>query len=366
MHLACVLGTRPEAIKLAPVILAARSAGHRCDILSTGQHREMLHQALAGWGLSPVLDLALMRPGQGLSTLAAGALAGLEPWLERHRPDWVLVQGDTTSALAGALAAFHARVPVAHVEAGLRSFDLDAPFPEEANRALVARLARLHFAPGEDARANLLREGVPDGCIRVTGNTGVDALLAVAEERPAPPIPLQPARRLVLATAHRRESLRGGLDRLAAALARLAMRPDVQLVVALHCNPAAARPLRRALAGAPGVALLPPLAHRDFVALLCRAALVVTDSGGVQEEASALGIPTLVARSGTDRPGGGAEVVGLDGARLLAAAARVLDAPPAPLRPSLAHGDGRAAGRIIKALEDAMPQHVAPQVAAGS
>ncbi|MFL1461894.1 non-hydrolyzing UDP-N-acetylglucosamine 2-epimerase [Roseococcus sp. DSY-14] len=359
MHLACVLGTRPEAIKLAPVIRAARAAGHRCDILSTGQHREMLRQALDGWGLEPALDLALMRPGQGLSALAAGVLGGLEPWLEQHRPDWVLVQGDTTSAMAGALASFHARLPLAHVEAGLRSGDLDAPFPEEANRSLIARLARLHFAPTAAARAHLRREGVADEAIRVTGNTGVDALLAVAAERPLPPVPLDGARRLVLATAHRRESQDGGLDRLAAALARLAARPGVQLVVALHRNPAAAHPLRRALAGVPGAALLPPLAHRDFVALLCRAALVVTDSGGVQEEAAALGIPVLVAREETDRPGGPAEVVGLDGARLLAAAERVLDAPPAPLRPCLAHGDGRAAGRILRALEAALPRRAA-------
>ncbi len=368
MHLACVLGTRPEAIKLAPVILAARAAGLRCDILSTGQHREMLDQALAGFGLEPTLDLALMRPGQTLSAVAAGVLAGLDPWLALHRPGWVVVQGDTTSAMAGALAGFHAGLRVAHVEAGLRSHDPDSPFPEEMNRSLIARIARLHFAPTDTARANLLREGVAPGGIRVVGNTGVDALLAVALARPAPPLALDRARRLVLVTAHRRESLGGGLDRVAAALVRLAGRADVQMVVALHRNPLAAGPLERALNGLPDVALLPPQGHRDFVALLCRAALVVTDSGGVQEEASALGIPVLVTREQTDRPegieAGSARVVGTGGARLLAAAHRVLDARPRALRPSTAFGDGRAAPRIIAALmEDA--REAAPRQAAG-
>lgn len=367
MHLACVLGTRPEAIKLAPVILAARRAGLRCDILSTGQHREMLDQALAGFGLTPTLDLALMRPGQGLSAIAAGVLAGLDPWLALHRPDWLLVQGDTTSAMAGALAGFHAGIRVAHVEAGLRSHDLDSPFPEEANRAVIARLARLHFAPTATARDNLLREGVAAAAIRVTGNTGVDALLAVAAEAPPPPIALDPARRLVLVTAHRRESLDGGLDRVAAALARLAARGDVQLAVALHRNPLAARPMRDALAGLANATLLPPLAHRDFVALLCRAALVVTDSGGVQEEAAALGIPALVTRAETDRPDGmaAAQLVGTAGPLLLAAAHRLLDAPPRPLRPSVANGDGRAAPRILAALLEAAREAAPARAMAG-
>lgn len=369
MHLACVLGTRPEAIKLAPVILAARRAGHRCDILSTGQHREMLDQALAGFGLEPSLDLRLMRPGQTLSAIAAGVLSGLDPWLALHRPAWLLVQGDTTSAMAGALAGFHAGVPVAHVEAGLRSHDPDSPFPEEMNRSLIARLARLHFAPTETARANLLREGVAPGAIRVTGNTGVDALLAVARGAPEPPVALDPARRLVLVTAHRRESLGGGLDRLAAALARLAARPDVQLAVALHRNPLAAGPLERALSGLPNAALLPPQDHCDFVALLCRAALVVTDSGGVQEEAGALGIPVLVAREETDRPegmdAGAAQLVGTGGARLLAAAHRLLDAPQRPLRPSVAFGDGQAVPRIIQALVSGAAEAAPLQAAAG-
>ncbi|WP_236019792.1 non-hydrolyzing UDP-N-acetylglucosamine 2-epimerase [Sabulicella rubraurantiaca] len=359
MHLACVVGTRPEAIKLFPVIQAARAAGHRCDILSTGQHREMLDQALEGFALRATLDLGLMRPGQGLSALAAGVMAGLDPWLVAERPDWLLVQGDTTSAMAGALAGFHARIPVAHVEGGLRSHDLDAPFPEEANRAVIGRLARLHLAPTETARQNLLREGVPGGAIRVTGNTGVDALLAVASEAPDPPVTLDPARRLVLVTAHRRESQAAGLQRLARAMARLASRPDVQMVVPLHRNPLAAKPLAEALADCRSVTLLPPQNYRAFVALLCRAALVITDSGGVQEEAATLGVPVLVAREETDRPeamdAGTTLLVGTGEAGLLAAAHRVLDAPPKPPRPSLAFGDGRDAPRILAALESARP-----------
>lgn len=358
LHFACILGTRPEAIKLAPVIRALRAIpGISCRIVSTGQHRELLAQALASFGLCPDHDLALMCPGQSLTHIAAGTLSGLEPWLADERPDWLLVQGDTTTALAGALAGFYAGIPVAHVEAGLRTHDPHAPFPEEMNRSLIARLATLHFAPTETARANLLREGVRPGAVRVTGNTGIDALLSVACEAPPPP-----RERLVLVTGHRRESFDGGLARTAAALVRLARRPDLRVVVALHLNPRAEAPLRAALGATPRVNLLPPQDYPDFVALMRRACLIVTDSGGVQEEAPSLGVPVLVTRVETDRPeaveAGTVRLVGTDGVGLLAAAEELLDDPVAHARMARAHnpyGDGHAAARIVEALLAAHP-----------
>ena len=358
LRVACILGTRPEAIKLTPVIQALRgTSGVACAIVSTGQHRELLAQALAAFGLATDHDLALMQPGQGLTQLTAGALAGLEPWLIANRPDWLVVQGDTTTAMAGALAGFYAGIPVAHVEAGLRTHDPHAPWPEEMNRSLIGRLAALHFAPTETARANLLREGVAPGSIRVTGNTGIDALLAMAASTPAPP-----PEELVLVTGHRRESFDGGLARTAGALARLARRPGLRIAVALHLNPRAEAPLRRALAGLPQVTLLPPQDYPAFVALMRRARLIVTDSGGVQEEAPSLGVPVLVTRDETDRPeaveAGTVRLVGTNGARLLAAATELLDDPLAHARMARAHnpyGDGRAAPRIVNALLATQP-----------
>ena len=358
LRVACVMGTRPEAIKLAPVIQALRAApGVTCDLVSTGQHRELLAQALACFGLAADHDLALMRPGQGLTQLTAGVLAGLEPWLAARRPDWLLVQGDTTTALAAAMAGFYAGIPVAHVEAGLRTHDPHAPWPEEMNRSLIARLAALHFAPTETARANLLREGVAPGAVRVTGNTGIDALLAVAARAPPPP-----QEELVLVTGHRRESFDGGLARTAVALAHLARRPGLRIVVALHLNPRAEAPLRAALAAVPQVSLLPPQDYPDFVALMQQARLIVTDSGGVQEEAPSLGVPVLVTRDETDRPeaveAGTVRLVGTDGSRLLAAATELLDDPAAHARMARAHnpyGDGKAAPRIVEALLAAQP-----------
>ncbi|MDB5378040.1 MAG: UDP-N-acetylglucosamine 2-epimerase [Rubritepida sp.] len=363
MRVTCVLGTRPEAIKLAPVILALRARGIGCDIVSTGQHREMQGQALAGFGLAPDHDLALMRPDQTLTHLTAGALEGLAPLLPALRPDWLLVQGDTTTAFAAALAGFYAGVRVGHVEAGLRSWNPLAPWPEEANRSLVARLATRHFAPTPLAAKNLRREGISPRAIAVTGNTGIDALLMAAArvagdaELAARFAFLDPKRRLVLVTGHRRENFSGGLDRIARAVAALAARPDVQVVFALHMNPRAEAPARAALGHLPNVHLLPPQGHAEFVWLMKRAHLVVTDSGGVQEEAPSLGRPVLVTRNESDRPeaitAGTAKLVGTDGATLLREAVRLLDDEEAWRRMARAenpYGDGQAASRIVEAL----------------
>lgn len=364
MHIACLVGTRPEAIKLAPLILELRGReGVRCSLLSSGQHRELLDQALAGFGLAPDADLALMRPGQGLAALAAAVLTGVEAWLHTARPDWLVVQGDTATAFAGALAGFYARVPVAHVEAGLRTHDPLSPWPEEMHRSAIARLARRHFAPTPLAAANLAREGIAPGAVEVTGNTGIDALLwvagraAAASEMAARFAFLDPARRMILVTGHRRESLDGGLARIAQGLLRLAAREDVEVVVALHLNPAAEAPLRAVLGAHPRVHLLPPQPHAAFVWLMRRAHLIVTDSGGVQEEAPSLGRPVLVARERSDRPeaiaAGTARLVGADPERLAAEAARLLDDPAAwaaMARAGNPYGDGHAAARIAESL----------------
>ncbi|WP_424813532.1 non-hydrolyzing UDP-N-acetylglucosamine 2-epimerase [Roseococcus sp. YIM B11640] len=363
MRVTCVLGTRPEAIKLAPVILALRAAGAGCRIVSTGQHRDLLGPALEGFGLAADQDLGLMRPGQGMAERLAGMLMGLAPLLREAPPDWVLVQGDTVSAVAGALAGFYGGVPVAHVEAGLRSGNPLAPWPEEAHRGLIARVAARHFAPTPAAAAQLRREGVEDARIEVTGNTGIDALHMTARRGEGDVALacrfafLDPARRLVLVTGHRRESFDGGLDRVAGAVARLARRADVQVVFALHLNPQAEVPARAALGHLPNVHLLPPQDHAGFVWLMRRAYLVVTDSGGVQEEAPSLGRPVLVTREESDRPeaieAGTARLVGTDGEGLLRAAEELLDdegAWRAMARAGCPYGDGRAAPRIVRSL----------------
>jgi UDP-N-acetylglucosamine 2-epimerase len=363
MRVTCVLGTRPEAIKLAPVVLALRARGVLCDIVSTGQHRELLGQALAGFGLAVDHDLALMRPGQTLTHLTSGTLEGLETLLPALRPDWLLVQGDTTTAFAAALAGFYAGLRIGHVEAGLRSWNPSAPWPEEANRSLVARLATRHFAPTPLAARNLRREGISPHAVAVTGNTGIDALLMVAARIEGDATLaarfafLDPTRRLVLVTGHRRENFSGGLDRIARAVAALAARADVQVVFALHLNPRAEAPARAALGHLPNVHLLPPQDHAGFVWLMRRAYLVVTDSGGVQEEAPSLGRPVLVTRNESDRPeaitAGTAKLVGTDGATLLREATRLLDdedAWRAMARAENPYGDGQAAPRIVEAL----------------
>ena len=356
-----VAGTRPEAIKLAPVILEARRrAGLEVLLCNTAQHRTLVTQALDVFGLTPDFDLDVMVPGQTLAGLTSRLFARLPEVLESARPDAVVVQGDTTTVFAGALCAFYARVPVAHVEAGLRTDDPYAPFPEEINRRLVGQIARWHFAPTAGAKANLLRDGVAPDRVHVTGNTVVDALLTVAAGKPKLPPELEPGagRRLVLVTGHRRENFGEGLQNVCGALSDIARRhADVELVYLVHPNPNVEAPVRACLGELPNVKLAPPASYGDTVALMQRAALIITDSGGIQEEAPALGVPVLITRDVTERPecveSGCARLVGTDRERIAAAADELLSDAVAHARMARANnpfGDGKASARIMDVL----------------
>jgi UDP-N-acetylglucosamine 2-epimerase len=360
-----IVGTRPEAIKIAPVVTAAAARGMEATVCATAQHRGMLDQALGVFGIKPDMDLDLMQPGQDLGELTARLFAALPRAIADAAPDAVLVQGDTTTAFAGALCAFYARVPVGHVEAGLRTGDPLAPFPEEINRRLVAQVARWHFAPTERARANLLREGVNPGAIRVTGNTVVDALQWMAARAPEPPPDLlpPPGSRLVLVTGHRRESFGEGMRSVCRALADLADRnPGILVVYPVHPNPNVAGPVRQILGDRPNVRLTDPVDYPVLVGLMRRSVLVITDSGGIQEEAPSLGVPVLVTREVTERPeaveADFAQLVGTDHARIVEAAEAVLTAagqPAAGAPRANPFGDGKAAGRIIELLSGEFP-----------
>jgi UDP-N-acetylglucosamine 2-epimerase (non-hydrolysing) len=356
-----VFGTRPEAIKMAPVVHALREAkGVRPVVCVTAQHRELLDDVLSVFGIRPDFDLDLMRPGQTLHDLGGAALARLGGLFAREMPDFVLVQGDTTTCFAGALAAFYNHVPVGHVEAGLRSGRMDSPWPEEANRLLTTRVATLHFPPTTRSQAALRAEGVPARSIVRTGNTVIDALrMALARPLRGPRPWREPGKgkRLVLATVHRRESFGAPMEGVFRALRRLALRGDVEIVVPVHPNPTVRGAARRLLGGVPGVQLLPPLPYHAFVHLMSRAALILTDSGGVQEEAPTLGIPVLVLRDVTERPeaaeAGVAKVIGTKEERVVREARRLLDDPAAyraMARRKNPFGDGQASQRIAKAV----------------
>ena len=365
-HVAVVVGTRPEAIKMAPVItaLATRPETMRLSVLSTGQHREMLEQVLSLFAIVPDVDLRLMTPDQTLSGLTQAALGGLTDCLTRLRPDMLLVQGDTTTVFAASLAAFYCGVQVGHVEAGLRSHDMANPFPEEANRRLTSVLAALHFAPTPLAREELLREGYDPARIVVTGNTGIDALLRLSESLGPGPCPLLAklapnAERVVLVTSHRRESWGKALSDICAALGDLARAfPDVTFLYPVHRNPHVRDVVFPALQGLPNVHLTDPLDYQTFVPLLRDAALILTDSGGVQEEAPTFCTPVLVLRRVTERPEasrlGLSKLVGADRETIVAEASRLLTDETARQAMRCApnpYGDGKAAGRIADALE---------------
>lgn len=363
MKLLFIFGTRPEAIKLCPVVAHLRQSGggFKVQVCVTGQHRALLDQVLAIFRVQPDFDLDVMRAGQTLLASTSRILAGLEPVLESARPDYVVVQGDTVSTFCGALAAFFLRIPVLHVEAGLRTGNLLHPFPEEANRVLTSHLTALHFPPTVDAAANLQREGIPPERIVVTGNTGLDALLEVRRQlqtgelpRPVWPDAWQ-GKRQVLVTCHRRESFGEGIERICDAIAQLAKRPDTQIVFPVHPNPNVQKAVAhlRAL----GVALLEPQPYVEFVDLMARSHLILTDSGGIQEEAPSLGVPVLVMRETTERPeaiaAGTSRLVGTDTEKIVTEACWLLDDATEHERRSRTrnpYGDGHASRRIEEAL----------------
>lgn len=369
-HVMVVFGTRPEAIKMAPVVSALRKcAGLRTSVVVTAQHRQMLDQVLDLFGIQPDDDLDVMEPGQTLPSLFARILLGTSAAIERLSPDLVLVHGDTSTTLASALAAFYAKVPVGHVEAGLRTGDMQAPWPEEANRRLTAPLTGLHFAPTERSRGNLLAEGVADDSIQVTGNTVIDALLVVAARiRDEPELRaslaaqfpfLDPQRKLILVTGHRRENFGDGFEQMCRALADLALRADVQVVYPVHLNPNVQEPVKRILGAADNIVLIEPQDYLPFVYLMTRSYLILTDSGGVQEEAPSLGKPVLVMRDTTERPeaveAGTVRLVGTNRDRIVEEAGRLLDDEEAYSAMSRAHnpyGDGLASGRIAAAIQE--------------
>jgi UDP-N-acetylglucosamine 2-epimerase (non-hydrolysing) len=367
IHVLSIFGTRPEAVKMAPVVQRlAAEPGIEARVCVTAQHRQMLDQVLDLFDIQPDVDLNLMRPNQSLAALTAAVFTHLEPVLLDLKPDWVLVQGDTTTVMAAAVLAFYHRMKVGHVEAGLRTGDKYQPFPEEINRRIAGVTADLHFAPTETSRQNLLREGVPDGQIVVTGNPAIDALQIIAA-RPAPPevtallerLQICPrGHRLIAVTAHRRENFGQPLEDICTALKRLAQSiPNIQIVYPVHLNPNVQEPVNRILGGIPNITLLPPLDYLPMVHVMRHAELVLTDSGGIQEEATSLGIPTLVLREVTERPegveAGVLKLVGTDPNKILAEAQRLLTDPvahQAMAQVKNPFGDGHAAERIVAAI----------------
>jgi UDP-N-acetylglucosamine 2-epimerase (non-hydrolysing) len=360
-----IFGTRPEAIKMAPVLKVLETHPDRVQsrVCVTAQHRQMLDQVLELFDIVPDHDLDLMTEDQTLAQVTAAVFTHLEPVLAAERPDWVLVQGDTTTVMAASLLAFYHRIQVGHVEAGLRTRDKYSPFPEEINRRVAGVVADLHFAPTAWARDNLLHEGVPPKTIHVTGNPVIDALLMAAarpyhpESGPLAGLPWE--RRLILVTAHRRENFGRPLERICAALARIAGRypDDVHIVYPVHLNPHVQGPVYRLLGDVPHVTLLPPLDYLPLVHLMKRCTLVLTDSGGIQEEAPGLGVPVLVLREVTERPegveAGTVRLVGTRAEDILREASRLLDDPVAYQRMAQAvnpYGDGHAAEYIVEAL----------------
>jgi UDP-N-acetylglucosamine 2-epimerase (non-hydrolysing) len=366
-HIFVVFGTRPEAIKLFPVVNRLKATpGVKVTVCVTAQHRDMLDQVLAISNIKPDIDLDLMRPAQTLDELTARSLTGLGQTLDQIKPDRVVVQGDTATAMTGALAAYYRRIPVAHVEAGLRSGDIYAPWPEEVNRKIVATIADLHFAPTQHSVDKLLAESVPAKQIIKTGNTVVDALqwiMKVQAADPAATAKWDPIRnrhrgtRIVLVTAHRRENHGQGLQNIGEAIARLLKTEEISIVLPLHPNPEVQRALGNRFADNPRVEIISPPDYLDFVGLMDMAHIILTDSGGVQEEAPTLGKPVLVLRDNTERPeavmAGTALLVGTGVERIVFETTRLLRDADHYRSMSKAHnpfGDGRASERIVEAL----------------
>ena len=363
-----VFGTRPEAIKMAPVVKSLRDAsGIEPVVCVTGQHREMLDQALQLFGIEPDFDLDIMRPNQDLSHITNGVLTGISEVLRQCEPHRVLVHGDTTTTFAASLASFYLKVPVGHVEAGLRSGNIHAPWPEEMNRRLADSIADKLFAPTEGARQNLLKEGADDGQILVTGNTVIDALFDTVDMLRSQPdlhksasgmFPfLDENRRMILVTGHRRESFDGGFERISQALFDIAQRDDVQVVYPVHLNPNVRGPVNRILGGMNNVHLIEPVDYLPFVYLLDRCNIVVTDSGGIQEEAPSLGKPVLVMRDVTERPegvaAGNAKLVGTKTKAIVDWVERLLNDGEEYGHMSKAnnpYGDGKASQRIVEEI----------------
>lgn len=355
----CAVGTRPEAVKMAPVILALQQQPWaEVRVLATAQHRQMLDQVLAFFGIEPHIDLNIMRPNQALSALTARLLLEMDEVLAAEKPDVVLVQGDTTTVMAVALACFYHRVPVGHVEAGLRTWDMQNPFPEEANRVIAGRLARWHFAPTEGSRQNLLKEGIADQDIIVTGNTVIDALLMTAEKDVDIGVELDPGKRLVLVTSHRRENFGEPFRQVCRGLQALAQQnPEVQFLYPVHPNPNVKDVAHEFLGEVSNFVLCEPLDYAPFIAAMKRAYIILTDSGGVQEEAPALGKPVLVLRDETERPEaveqGVVKLVGPNYDAIVQEAQRLLNDESAyrtMARGISPYGDGKASRRIVDTL----------------
>lgn len=367
MKILSIFGTRPEAIKMAPIVrLLKQTRGVESRVCVTAQHRQMLDQVLELFEIKPDYDLDLMRDGQSLAQISASIFTGLDPILVDFQPDWVLVVGDTTTVVTTSLLTYFRRIKLGHVEAGLRTHNKWHPFPEEINRRIATVIADLHFAPTEWSKGNLLREGVEEKNILVTGNSVIDALDFVLKQEEPPEVTALidkleirglETRRLVLVTAHRRENFGQPLENICCAIKELASRDDVEIVYPVHLNPNVQEPVNRILKDVPHITLLPPLDYRPMVHLMKHAKIILSDSGGLQEEAPSLGVPVLVLRETTERPegveAGTLKVVGTETDRILHEAQELLDDPSAYAKMAKAtnpYGDGHAAERIIKAL----------------
>lgn len=381
MKILSVFGTRPEAVKMAPIVrLLAKTKGIESRVCVTAQHRHMLDQALDLFQIKPDYDLDLMREGQSLAQLTAGIFLHLDPVLEEVQPDWVLAVGDTTTVVTTCQLAFYRRIKFGHVEAGLRTHNKWHPFPEEINRRLASTMADLHFAPTAWSQGNLLREGVAEKDIVVTGNPVIDALLYASEqEEPKeardllaklgvvslPSVPRKDHKKLILVTAHRRENFGQPIENICRALKELAARGDVEIIYPVHLNPNVQEPVNRILEGVEGITLLPPLDYLPLVHLMKRATLILTDSGGLQEEAPSLGVPVLVLRETTERPegveAGTLKLVGTETSRIVQEAKRLLDDESEYKKMAKAsnpYGDGHAAECIVEALLERSDGHL--------